>query len=135
MLQNDDSESSQTSLVLSLSLFIILLAFFMVMNGLSEFSKPKADQAFDSLDIAFSTKIAPTDFVKTSANDAAETQDGSGDAVEDVQAVLRSILPDLNMTMSAHPDGGNMMQIRMQKSQFENVIFVYFFFIKIVNTV
>lgn len=108
-------------MVLSLSLFIILLAFFMVMNGLSEFSKPKADQAFDSLDIAFSANIVPTDFIKTSPLAVSDMQEGAGDAVEEMQGVLRSILPDLNMTVSPNPNGGNVMQIRIQKTHFERV--------------
>lgn len=115
-----------TSLVMSLALFVILLAFFIVLNGVSEFSKPKVDQAFNSLNIAFSTSILDSEFKRMSTDDREAGEDGRGDALKAMQGTLRSILPNLNMVSEPHPDGGRMMAVRITKDQFENVADVLF---------
>lgn len=120
--QNEAESGGDTSLVLSLSLFIILLAFFIVLNGLSEFSKPKVDQAFDSLDLAFATNILPADLDKASADERASADSGSGDAVEQLQGILTSLLPDLNMNIGdGDTSSGNIMMIRLPKDRFERL--------------
>lgn len=115
----DNGEGSQISLILSLSLFIILLAFFIVLNGLSEFSEPKVNQAFDSLDIAFAQNIFPTEYTKKAVSESQSPDGGAGDAVEELQGILKSILPNLNLETNPDATGGQTMMVRMSKDRFE----------------
>lgn len=134
--KNDGNGSStaEQSTLMSLSLFIILLAFFIVMNGLSEFSKPKVDQAFGSLNMTFSTSIIDSSFDKTSSDDHEEEDDGQGDAMEMLQGTLRSILPNLSIVSEPSPNGGKMMAVRITKNQFENVSDALFpLFVRLLN--
>ena len=115
---SDGEERSDASLVLGLSLFIMLLAFFIVLNGLSEFSEPKVGAAFESLDTAFAKNILVTEFSENSADERESDAGGAGDSVEELQGILRSILPNLNLNVSPDSGGGNQMVIRMKKGQF-----------------
>lgn len=109
------------STLLSLSLFIILLAFFIVLNGISNYSKPKVDAAFDSLDLAFAKDIMPSNFKETSDDEREVNENGQGDSLEDMQDILRSVLPGLDIDLTESPNGGKIMAMRMKKDKFENL--------------
>ena len=108
---------------MGLSLFIILLAFFIVLNGLSQFSVVKVDQAFDSLEMTFAQVVPPSDIEmkQSSMEDQGREGAGKGNAIEDLQGVLKSILPNLNLQLNPNPDGGSVMAVRMEKAQFERL--------------
>lgn len=118
---SDSGGGSQGSVVLSLSLFIILLAFFIVMNAISEYSSSKVEGAFSSIDMAFARQVVDTDFQKQNADETAEAQDGEGDSLESIQGVLRSILPGLDSALTDNPRGGQIMGVRMKKDQFDRL--------------
>jgi len=107
--------------LLSLSLFILLLAFFIVLNAISNYSQPKVDAAFDSLDIAFTANIRPAEAEQQTPDETQEAEDGEGDSIEDIQGVLRSILPGLDMDLTDDPNGGKTMAIRMKKDMFDRL--------------
>lgn len=92
------------------------------MNGLSEYSKPKVDQAFDSLDITFSTKIVPSEFTKTAADEREKHQDGQGDSIEELEGILTSILPNLKINMESGENGSQTMTLRISKVKFEKIL-------------
>ena len=119
--QVSDLVSSEGSLVLSLSLFVILLAFFIVLNGLSNYSEPKVGQAIESLENAFAQSIinAPAD--KSSMDDRQGDSEGQGDSIRELQGVLKSLLPNLNLQANPNPNGGSVMAVRMEKGQFERL--------------
>jgi hypothetical protein len=122
--QKNESQRIDPSIILALSLFVILLAFFIVLNAISNYSEPKVGAAFESLDNAFSTKIVPTfDLPQTAQTDNQnlENQDGGGDSIEDIQGVLRSILPGIDSSITETPNGGVLMAIRMKKDQFDKL--------------
>jgi hypothetical protein len=105
--------------LLALSLFIILLAFFIVLTSLSNFSEPKVEAAFQSLDLSFATNIRDT-FAEEQTNDTTQAEeDGEGDSLEDIQATLKSLLPGLDINLTETPNGGQVMAIRMRKNKFE----------------
>lgn len=116
-----EESASQTSVLMSLALFIILLAFFIVLNAVSQYSEPKVNQVFDSIDLAFDKNIIPTDFENETLDDRSENQDGQGDSVEDIQDVLRSVLPGLDVNLTSNPNGGKIMAIRIKKDHFEKL--------------
>ena len=118
---NLEGGTSSASILLSLSLFIILLAFFIVLNAISTYSETKVDAAFDSLDIAFTPNIIPSEFEDKTTDPSQEQEDGKGDSLKDMQNVLRSVLPGLEMNLDETPNGGQVMAIRMKKGQFERL--------------
>jgi len=118
---NEVVTSGGGSTLLSLSLFIILLAFFIVLNAISTYSETKVDAAFDSLDIAFAPNIIPSEFEEKITDPSQEQEDGKGDSLEDMQGILRSVLPGLDMDLNETPNGGQVMAIRMKKGQFERL--------------
>jgi|GEM_PF-1249296 len=127
------SDNRQT-IVMNLSLFIILLAFFIILNGITQFSQPKAHMAMDSVHMAFSVPGIRPRFTGTTSQDIAEKIDGQGDAVEMLQETLRSILPNLTMMSEPSPDGGTMMAVRITKNQFEKVNrTLYPLFVRLLN--
>ncbi len=110
------------STLLSLSLFIILLAFFIVLNGISTYSQPKMQQAFSSLDITFSSDIPPSPFEQSSA-DERERQNGKGEgeSMEEMQELLQSLLPGLSVILTEGGVAGNVMAVRMEKNRFDRL--------------
>lgn len=124
----------QQSVVMSLSLFIILLAFFIVLNGITQFSKPKVDMAMNSVNNAFSAPSLTPRFVGTSPQETVAVEEGQGDAMEILQGTLRSILPNLNIVSEPSQDGGSMMAVRITKDQFEKVNdALYPLFVRLLN--
>lgn len=109
------------SALLSLSLFVILLAFFIVLNAISTYSEVKTGEVFRSIDMAFDIAIPETDFKKSSADDRESQDKNQGDSLEDIQGVLKSILPGLNVDLSEQPNGGKTMAIMMKKDRFEKL--------------
>lgn len=110
------------STLLALSLFIILLAFFIVLNAISTYSEPKVDQAFESLDTAFSVNLTPQEFEQITADERQQDDTkGKGDSMEDMQGLLQSILPGLDMNLTDDDSGGKVMAVRMKKDRFESL--------------
>jgi hypothetical protein len=119
-LNDDDVPSSDTSLVMGLSLFIILLAFFIVMGSLSTYTPVKVGDAFDSINLAFSEIVISSEFHKQSMQNDGSGM-GKGDSIKELGAGLRSILPNLNIQTDPRPDGGKTMFIRMKKDDFDTL--------------
>lgn len=108
--------------MLSLSLFIILLAFFIVLTSISTYSEPKVEQAFTSLDITFSTTVPPSPFEKQTSDEREITVgEGRGDSMEEMQDLLKSILPGLSVTLTDGQKTGNVMAVRMEKDRFDRL--------------
>lgn len=121
VIETNEQPALSGSTLLSLSLFIILLAFFIVLNALSYYVENKVDAAFDSLDLAFATQIVPASAIEETMAENQPSEDGAGDSLEDVQATLRAVLPGLNVQLTDDPNAGQVMAIRMQKDQFEKL--------------
>ncbi len=118
----DDIQAALSgSTLLALSLFIILLAFFIVLNAISHFAQPKVDAAFDSLDLTFAANILPNPAQEEIMAENQPDEGGEGDSLEDMQDILRSILPGLNVQLNDNPTAGQTMAIRIQKEQFEKL--------------
>lgn len=116
-----DEAALSGSTLLSLSLFVILLAFFIVLNSISTYSDPKIDAAFDSLDLAFDKNIIQSEFQEQVSDETQTLEAGKGDSIEDMHGILRSILPGLDTQLSENPNGGKIMAIRIKKDQFERL--------------
>jgi len=117
----DVSSSLGGSTLLSLSLFIILLAFFIVLTAISTYEEQKVTDVFDSLDITFSPNIIPRIAENSTDSENQEDNGGAGDSLEDIQGVLQSVLPGLSVDISDAPNDGKTMAIRMEKNKFERL--------------
>lgn len=110
------------STLLALSLFIILLAFFIVLNAISTYSEPKVEDAFESLDTAFSVQLTPKEFEQVTADERQQDDTkGEGDSMEDMEELLQSILPGLDVNLTDDDSGGKVMAVRMKKDRFESL--------------
>lgn len=118
---NDVSSSMGGSTLLSLSLFIILLAFFIVLNAISSYEEEKVEGVFDSIDLAFATNIIPTPAEEKINDETQANENGEGDSLDDIQSTLQSILPGLNTDLTEMPNGGQVMAIRIEKNKFERL--------------
>jgi len=116
-----DRSGERASVLMGLSLFILLLAFFIVLNAVSQFSEEKVTGVFDSLDLAFATEIPPSEYKENIMDDSQARHDGEGDSIEDIQNTLRSVLPGLDINLTDTPNGGSVMALRLKKNMFDNM--------------
>lgn len=89
--------------MLTLSVFIMLLAFFIVLNAISSVKQHKAGPALRSIGETFSR--APSEVVPPSTpdegGDAAQETRGSGDSLEAMDALFRAQMPGLRAERDA----------------------------------
>lgn len=100
---------------LSLSLFLMLLSFFIIMNGTSGFEDSKARPVMRSLALAFSNSTqdqggAPmSEFVPHSFK-------GEGETLERIEGLFSAHIPDVQAKRNRL---GNMMRVRLPVRSFE----------------
>jgi hypothetical protein len=100
---------------LSLSLFLMLLSFFIIMNGTSGFDDSKARPVMRSLSLAFSNDTkelgaAPlSEFVPHSFK-------GEGETLERIEGLFSAHIPDVQAKRNRL---GNMMRVRLPVRSFE----------------
>ncbi|MCL4679325.1 MAG: hypothetical protein KJ017_12115 [Alphaproteobacteria bacterium] len=109
------TRTSMANQYMSLSLFLMLLSFFIIMNGTSGFEESKARPVMRSLSVAFSNTTteqgeAPlSEFVPHSFT-------GEGETLERIESLFNSHLPDAQAKRNRL---GNMMRIRLPVRSFE----------------
>lgn len=101
------------TLTLTVSVFIALLAFFIVLNALSPESSIKQKMLQASLSNTFG-------FVGYGRSDTADGDDAgtNGDAEEAAAAGLRSVLPDVGFQQARVGSSGQMMVVDIPRDQF-----------------
>lgn len=87
-------------LLLNLSLFIMLLAFFIVMNAISSWDKKRYQPILKSLDLTFSIS-ALRDGTKPSMIGAEDHATGEGDTVERIDALFNAQITGFKATKSS----------------------------------
>jgi len=78
---------------LSLSLFIMLLAFFIVLNAISQYEEEKVNTVVESLEGAFSSKITQKEDFQPSVTASPEHSVGEGNTPERLEALFKSRIP------------------------------------------
>jgi hypothetical protein len=92
---------SMGSQVLGLSLFIMLLAFFIVLNAISSFDEVKVDPVMESLGYAFASKMSEPKIDDHPSVRADEDQSiYEGDTIERIRALFNSQIPSSDIVMS-----------------------------------
>lgn len=100
--------------MLTLSVFIMLLAFFIVLNSISNVQKHKTGSALRSVAETFALeKIAPIPVPEENGEEPEPS--GSGDALGALDALFRAELPGIK---AERDDGRGVMHIRMTREAF-----------------
>lgn len=89
--------------LLSLSLFVVLLAFFIVLNGVSTFDEGKVRDTMSSVGFAFGTKIEAIsgfDGEEASQTESEEGETGEGSVFERMQALFNANIPGNKAVLS-----------------------------------
>lgn len=102
--------------LLGLSLFIMLLAFFIVLNSISSFDAAKVKPLSDSLEQVFATTPVTTTPLSLSL---AQTDGKEPETLEQVEGLFRSRTANLQAVTSAQQ---GTMYIRLPRAEFEKII-------------
>lgn len=108
------------SQLLSLSLFIMLLAFFIVLNAISSYEQTKVNPVVESISYAFASRLAAQqgdDHPSTGRSD--ETSSGEGDVLERMEALFTAEIPGAHTVVS---QGRGEMYVRMPFDELEAAV-------------
>lgn len=104
---------------LALSLFIMMLSFFIILNTLSNFEEVRSKPVLNSIALAFSNQ---KDYERTDAGMDRTDIDSSvhtGDALDNLEGLFRAQIAGLDVRKNRL---GTMMHIRMSREKFEKVL-------------
>ncbi|MCB9988746.1 MAG: hypothetical protein H6868_05340 [Rhodospirillales bacterium] len=87
------TEGSGSSQIMGLSLFIMLLAFFIVLNAISTFEEDRVRPTMNSIERAFATKIAAEEDKKPSVVDGQNLSIQQGSTVDRLEALFAAHIP------------------------------------------
>jgi len=104
--------------LLNLSLFIMLLAFFIVLNALSSFEEVKSRPVMESLDQAFSSKIVKRDVLPSTVPDPVKSIN-EGDTVDRLDALFNAQISAFEATKSK---SRGIMHVKLPVEEFSKAI-------------
>lgn len=107
------------SQLLGLSLFIMLLAFFMVLNSISQYEQKKSENIFKNLEDTFSAKITQAGNDKPSIIRSDEKQLGEGDILEQIEAYFTAQIPGFKAVKDKQR---GVMVVHVPKGDFEEAV-------------
>lgn len=88
-----DSAAASGGQLLALSLFIMMLAFFIILNAISNYEQAKVKPVLKSLETALSSKVTERDDEVPPVTPDAARFSGEGDALEHLQSLFASEIP------------------------------------------
>lgn len=103
---------------LSLSLFIMLLSFFIILNTMASFDEDKSNPVIKSLSVAFSAREIEENIAQSTISDEVEAM-REGSTLDRLQALFESNISNFKMQKNRF---GNEMYAWMPLKQFENAI-------------
>jgi len=101
---------------LSLSLFIMLLSFFIIMNALSNYEDVKSKPVLNSISMAFSNK-APEEILSPNTVQSTQKSNNEGDTLDKLNDLFSAQITAAEVSKNRL---GTMMHIRMPLKKFEN---------------
>jgi hypothetical protein len=105
--------------LLGLSLFIMLLAFFIVLNAISSFEQTKVRPVMESLGETFAAKISQEGNDQPSPVADSTQSNGEGDTLDRLEALFRAQIPSVDAVVSK---SRGVMYVRVPYSDFEAAI-------------
>ncbi len=109
---HDVGEKPQNNAALFVSLYIVLLAFFILLNSISKISDDKVDAAMDSVSEAFDIKRSISDL--PSLDDGVGAEITQTDAFGEIEKLLAKFVPLDEVEMQID---GNLMQVSIPSRQ------------------
>jgi len=101
---------------LSLSLFIMLLSFFIILNSLSSYEDVKSKPVLNSISMAFS-KDTPDPILAPNTVESPIESNNEGDSLDKLKNLFNAQITGVEVTTNRL---GTMMHMRMPLSKFEN---------------
>jgi len=101
---------------LGLSLFIMLLSFFIILNALSDFEETKADPIMSSLNMAFSAGAIDKDEPAPSIESVEETNMKEGTTLDKIEGLFGAQVKNFRVTKNRL---GTEMYITLPRDEFE----------------
>ncbi|MFN3827071.1 MAG: flagellar motor protein MotB [Micavibrio sp.] len=115
----DGDAKTLGSQIPGLSLFIILLAFFIVLNSISVYQEDKATSLMESVERAFSTKITERENWQPSSIPSDDEQVREGRTTDRIEAVFSSRISGLETQMD---DTTGTLLLRMPYDDFKKSV-------------
>lgn len=106
---------------LSLSLFMMLLSFFIIMNSLSTFEDTKARSVIDSLNIALKVPLIFKDEKSGLEGDYVQTLK-KGSTIDQIESLFRSSVEGIEVTKNRM---GTEIRVAMPRQTFEALLSAY----------
>ncbi len=110
---------SMANQFLSLSLFLMLLSFFIIMNAVSDFDETKAQPVLNSLSIAFSNETIEISKSPAEVEPNFYEELREGDALESMEGLFNAHISGFEARRNRL---GTMMHVRVPIGRFENAI-------------
>lgn len=105
--------------LLGLSLFIMMLAFFIVLNSISTFDEAKVQPVSGSLEQAFGTRIELIENLNPAISQSPAGGLGEGKTLNRVEGLFKAELTNVE-TITSRQQGA--MYIRLKRSDFERAV-------------
>lgn len=105
--------------LLGLSLFVMLLAFFIVLNAMSDFDEAKVEPMRQSLEETFATKMASDDTLRTVNVQAEERALEQGKTLERIKALFTANIAGTEAITSTER---GIMYMRVPRPAFERIV-------------
>ena len=118
-LQSAQGSNSSPTQLMNLSLFIMLLAFFIVLNAISSFEEVKSKPILQSLEMTFSTSAQRPD-IKPSVTPDPLKEIHEGDTIDRLDALFKAQLKNFDTTKSRL---SGVMMVEVDLEEFEKGIF------------
>lgn len=105
--------------LLALSLFIMLLAFFIVLTALSSYEETRVVPIFQSLEMAFASTVRNESENKAAVSGRSTLSTGEGTTLERLEALFRSIIPGRQVVRNSRT---GTLHVNMDIETFERAI-------------
>jgi len=104
---------------LGLSLFIMLLSFFIVMNSVSTYEDTKISPVMDSIEMAFGGKLNAEKRARPNIRPYSAPDNLEGETLDDLESLFEAHIEDYQLKKNRL---GNMMSIEMSTQEFDAIL-------------
>lgn len=104
---------------LSLSLFLMLLSFFIVLNAISSFEDIKSQPVLNSLSLTFSQEASKEHLKNTAPEPNPRAAEKEGDTLDKIEGLFKGNIAAFDVSRNKL---GTVMHVRVPVVQFENAI-------------
>lgn len=115
------TEKTLSGQLLGLSLFIMLLAFFIVLNAISSFEQTKVKPVIQSIGYAFGSKVSIPRHEDSAATVTEKSTNSleEGDTIDRLEALFNTQIPGTETVVSKEK---GLMYVRVPFDEFENAV-------------